>query len=225
MIFFSKAKPFLIIPFIFLLLKVEISLAQVRVSDPKAKKILQQTSAEYKRIKTLMANFSYTLFSPQDKVNQTQKGILWVQPGSNFYKIDFNDQELLSDGKSNYTYLKKQKEVQITNLDSSGQNINPAKIFSLYEKGYTYQFKENKIEKGVKLDIIDLYPLVVKKIFRSEISVDSKTKLIYRIKTFDKNGDQLIYIINSYNTHPLIDESFFKFDKKKFPGVEVVDLR
>jgi outer membrane lipoprotein-sorting protein len=211
---------FFLFPFL-----IQKSAAQVNISDAKAKLILSQTSSRYKLIKTLMANFSYTLYSPQDQVNQTQKGILWVKPGSNFYKIDFNDQELLSDGQNNYTHLKKEKEIQITHLDTSSQNINPAKVFTLYEKGYTYQFKESKIEKGVKLDIINLFPIAVKKIFKAEISIDDKTKLIYRIKTFDKNGDQLIYTINTYNLHPVISESFFKFDKKNFPGAEVVDLR
>jgi len=218
-------KRFSLIIFFILFVFIQKNLAQVNISDPKAKAILGQTSARYKLIKSLMANFSYTLFSPQDKVNQTQKGVLWVQPGTNKYKIEFNDQELLSDGNNNYTYLKKQKEIQITSLDSSGQNINPAKIFNLYEKGYTYQFKEVKQEKGVRLDIINLFPIVVKKIFKAEISIDDKTKLIYRIKTFDRNGDQLIYTINTYNVQPPIDNAFFKFDKKNFPGVEIVDLR
>jgi len=201
------------------------SLAQAPISDPKAKQILAQTSAKYKTIKALKAEFSYTLFSPSDHVNQTQKGVLWIKPGTNQYKIDFNDQELLSDGQNNYTYLRKQKEVQISKLDSSGQNINPAKIFTLYEKGYSYRFREVKSEKGMKLDVLDLVPLVTKKIFKAEIYIDQKTKLIYRIKTFDKNGDQLIYTMDGYDIHPSIKESFFSFEKKDFPGVEIVDLR
>ena len=44
------------------------------------------------------------------------------------------NQELFSDGKSQWTYLKKDKEVQVSNVDNSGDAINPAKIFTVYEK-------------------------------------------------------------------------------------------
>jgi outer membrane lipoprotein-sorting protein len=199
--------------------------SQKKIEDPKAKLILSQTSQKYRSINTLMANFIFTLFSPQDKVNQSQSGSLWVRPGTNQYRIEFKDQILICDGTNSYTVLKKQNEVQINKVDTSSQNINPAKIFTLYEKGFSYLFGEELIENKQKLDRIDLIPNQSKKIFKAQIYINRISKMVYRIKTFDKNGDQLIYTISSYNLKPSVGDSFFLFNKKDYPGIEIIDLR
>jgi outer membrane lipoprotein-sorting protein len=199
--------------------------AQTQVTDTKAKLILNQTSLKYRSIKALMVSFTFTLFSPQDHVTQSHTGSLWVKPGSNHYRILTGDQEQICDGKDTYSYLKKQKEVQISKFDSTAQTLNPAKAFTLYEKGYSYVFREVVVEKNRKLDVIDLVPLIQKTIFKASVYIDQKSKMIHRIKTFNKNGDQMIYTINSYSINPAIKESYFNFDKKNYPGAEIVDLR
>ena len=42
---------------------------------------------------------------------------------------------------------------------------------------------------------------------------------------FDKGGNRYKYTISKFNPNIKVDDSFFAFDLKKYPGVEVVDLR
>ena len=42
---------------------------------------------------------------------------------------------------------------------------------------------------------------------------------------FDKNGNTFTYKVTSYQTDIPVTIADFAFDKAKFPGVEVIDMR
>jgi outer membrane lipoprotein-sorting protein len=42
---------------------------------------------------------------------------------------------------------------------------------------------------------------------------------------FDKSGNRYKYTISKFNPNSTIGDAFFTFDPKKYPGVEVIDLR
>jgi hypothetical protein len=44
-------------------------------------------------------------------------------------------------------------------------------------------------------------------------------------KIFEKTGNRYTYSVNSMATNGVIPDATFTFDTKKYPGVEVVDLR
>ena len=42
---------------------------------------------------------------------------------------------------------------------------------------------------------------------------------------FEKNGNRYLYAINTMNTNTAMTDDLFAFSTKKYPGVEVIDLR
>jgi outer membrane lipoprotein-sorting protein len=44
-------------------------------------------------------------------------------------------------------------------------------------------------------------------------------------RVFEKNGNRYTYAINTINTTANIADDTFTFNPKKYPGVEVIDLR
>jgi len=42
---------------------------------------------------------------------------------------------------------------------------------------------------------------------------------------FDKAGNRYKYTITKFTANVKVDDSFFTFDPKKYPGIEVIDLR
>jgi outer membrane lipoprotein-sorting protein len=58
-----------------------------------------------------------------------------------------------------------------------------------------------------------------------QIEVDKAAKSIVSTKVFEKNGNRYTYSINSMSTNADIPDNTFVFDPKKYPGVEVIDLR
>ena len=52
-----------------------------------------------------------------------------------------------------------------------------------------------------------------------------KDKSIQSWTMFDKSGNRYKYAISKFVPNVKVDDSFFTFDPKKYPGVEVIDLR
>ena len=51
------------------------------------------------------------------------------------------------------------------------------------------------------------------------------TKTIYSTKVLENAGNRYIYTVTSLSTNAAMADAIFTFDKKKYPGVEEVDLR
>jgi outer membrane lipoprotein-sorting protein len=195
-------------------------------NDAKAKAILAEVSKKYRSYDVVKTDFNFTLESPQNKSKDTQQGTLIVKAGANKYKVVMTEQDMISDGKSQWTYLKKDKEVQVSVVDKSGDALNPAQIFTLYEKGFKYLFTGEK-KVGAKIyQMIDLSPLDTKKsYFKIRLGLNKTARQIASVLIFDKNGNKYTYDVKTFVPNVKVPESTFTFDPKKYPGVEVVDLR
>ena len=194
-------------------------------AEKQAKDILNGVSAKYRSYTSIKTDFAYTLENPSEKINETQNGTLYINQKSNKYKVMLAGTEIFSDGKLSYTYLKESKEIQINNIEKNGEGLNPVDIFTIYEKGYKYILKGEGKVGGSTVQMIDLVPIGVKQFFKIELMVDKKLQQLKQIKIFDKNGNRYTYKVKAFVPNPKVDDTFFAFDKKKYPGVEVVDLR
>jgi outer membrane lipoprotein-sorting protein len=195
-------------------------------TDEKAKVILAEVSKKYRSYNIIKTDFSFTAESKQADSKETQEGTLYVKANANKYKVIMPDQDLISDGKSQWTYLKKDKEVQVANVDNSGETLNPAKIFTIYEKGFKYLYTGDTKKGSSTYQMIDLSPTDTKKsYYKIRLSIDKAAKRITNVLVFDKNGNRYTYAVKTFTPDPKISESIFAFDVKKYPGVEVVDLR
>jgi len=204
--------------------------------DAEAAAILNKMSAKYRTYNVVKSNFTFSIEDIQAGTTQSQNGILIVQAKTNKYNLTLFSSELdnksavetqiISDGKSQWTYTKKDKEVQLSNVDKSDESFNPAQIFTLYEKGYKYIYTGDKTINGKLYQIIDLTPEDDKKeFFKVRLTIDKLKKQLYNALIFDKNGMKFNYTINSFTPNVVVPETTFAFDKKANPGVEVVDLR
>lgn len=195
-------------------------------SEVKAKEILAEVSKKYRAYDVIKTDFSYTLENPQAKIKETQLGTLIVKSKLNKYKIVLKGQELISDGKNQWTYLKADKEVQLSEVDNSSDALNPAKLFTIYEKGFKSVYTNDTKLNGKTLHVIDLTPLDSKRsFFKVRLQIDKLSKQIMNAVIFDKNGNRYTYTIKTFTPNVKVPESTFAFDSKLYPGVELVDLR
>lgn len=195
-------------------------------TDPKAKSILAQVSKKYRSYKTIKTDFTFSVQNKAANVNESQKGTLYVNAAANKYKVSMSDKDIISDGKTQWTYLKGDKEVQVSKAGTTDDALNPAQVFTMYEKGFKYLYTGER-KTGTKVyQMIDLSPLDTKKsYYKIRLSIDKAAKQISSVLIFDKNGSNYTYAINTFSPTATIPESTFVFDAKRFPGVEVVDLR
>lgn len=206
----------------FLLLITTASFSQ---DDPKAKAILADVSKKFRSYDIVKADFTLTYINRQENEQETYSGTLYVQSKQNKYKVTLPQQEIISDGKTQWAYLKEDKEIQITEIDNSSDALNPAQIFTLYEKGFKYVLTgESKVGTKVYQNI-ELAPHATKSFSKIKLSIDKAAKTINSFSVYEKNGNIYTYTIRTLMPNVKVPATLFSFDPAKYPGVEVVDLR
>jgi outer membrane lipoprotein-sorting protein len=206
---------------ILMLVFVKISMAQY---DPKALETLDAMSKKYKAIPAFEANISCVMTNDVEKVNEEFKGKITVK-GDKF-RMTLPEQEVINNGTTTWTYLPEAKEVNIDNYDPNSDEVNPSKIYEIYKKNYKYLYLEEKTEGGVLVEVIDLVP--EKKdaqYFKIRMNIGKKDRNVQSFILFDKSGNKYKYSISKFNPNANIADNFFTFDPKKYPGVEIIDLR
>jgi len=194
-------------------------------NDPAAKKVLDAVSNKFKTYKAVQSNFTLQVEDANGKVQGTKKGTVYMKGQK--YRVNITGQEIYSDGKSVWTYDKAANELTITPLDASGSGITPQKLFtSFYDKDFLYKLNGEKKVGGKVVQEVEMTPVDKTKGFHKVyLLVDKKTQNVYSTKVLEKAGNKYSYTVNSINGKADVSDDIFVFNKAKYPGVEVVDLR
>ena len=123
------------------------------------------------------------------------------------------------DGKTQWTYLKKNDEVNIaTPSVEEQQAINPYNFINMYKNGYKYT-----MEKKNGHFIVHLTASGKKSISEMYITINQKSYVPSQVRY--KTGKGWIIIdIRNFKAASLAD-GLFRFNAKDFPNAEVIDLR
>ena len=194
-------------------------------NDPEAKKVLDAVSAKFKTFTSVQAAFSYAVEDAKGKVQSNKTGSITMK-GSK-YKVAFGTQEIFCDGKTVWSYDKSAKEVTINNLDVSGNTLTPQKLFTnFYDKDFLYLLNGEKKAGAKTLQEIEMTPTDKSKAFHKVyLQVDKAAKTIYSTKVLENGGNRYTYTVTNMKTNLPAADNMFVFDKRKYPGVEEVDLR
>lgn len=193
--------------------------------DPKAKSLLDKLKKQYDSYKTMEVKFELTMEFPNQPA-EVQKGSV-IQDGKKF-NVKMNDQEIYSDGKTNWVYLKKNKEVQISNVDENdGDMLSPKQMLRLYEKGnYVYAVVEERTENGKQVADIEFKPLDKKSEYsKMRLTVDKNANKMLSLRIFSKDGSRYTLKVNDIIPNKTYEPGIFTFNPKAYPGVHIEDLR
>ncbi len=193
--------------------------------DKKSENILKGLSNKYKSFKSIKADFSIIVENAKDKSKETQKGVLLLKGQK--YKLQIVGQEIISDGKTRWTFLKDANEIQIDNLKVDESAITPTNIFTIYEKGWLSKFISEQKEKNVMCQTVELIPSETKSknVFKVRLTINKSQKTIVAAKIFDKNGTIQTILVDKFLPDGASNDSNFIFNKDNYPGSEIVDLR
>lgn len=200
-----------------------ISFAQQR--DPKAKAILDQVSAKFKTYKTVTANFGYQILNSAGKVMANKSGV--VKMKGEKYAINLGGNKIISDGTTIWNYDPAAKEVNVNSVSSKESTITPQKLFTdFYNQDFMYILGKDDKVGGKVVNKILLQPIDKNKPFsRVYLAVDKVTKNIVSTMVVEKTGNRYVYSVSNFKPNATIADGEFIFEKEKYPGVEVVDLR
>lgn len=188
--------------------------------DKRAEVILDAMSKKYKAMPAYQAAFSYS--APGAK---PFTGDLTVKDAK--FRLKLAGQDVYNDGKTMYTYIKESNEVNVQEYDNSATgDFNPARIYSIYKEGYNYKYVKADKQNGRAVDVIELTPEKKNtQIAKVQINVDKTDKSVRGWQITDKGGKVTSYTITRFTPNAKVTDTYFVFDKSKYPGVEVVDLR
>ncbi len=218
--------------FTFLLLVCAAFVSQAQTSsnnpvknDPEAKKILDAVSTKFRTYKSPEASFTYKIENAQGKAISSKKGTVKMK-GSR-YRVSIPGMEIFSDGKINWNYDKTANEVTIKDIDANGGELSPQKLFTnFYDKDFLYKLNGEKKEAGKTLQEIEMTPTNKNRPFHKVyLWIDKGTKTLYSARILEKTGNRYSYTINTFKPAITLPDADFVFNKAKYPGVEVVDLR
>ncbi|HMJ48519.1 MAG TPA: outer membrane lipoprotein carrier protein LolA [Ferruginibacter sp.] len=192
-------------------------------SDPDAKKVLDAISAKFRTYKSVQAKFSLKVENAVGKNLGTKSGTVYMKGTK--YRISVPGQEIFSDGSNVWTYDKASKEVTINKIDPAANSITPQKLFTnFYDKDFLYKLNGIAKMNGKNMQEVELTPIDKSKAFHKVLLyVDNSS--IQTTRIYEKAGNRYTYSISNMKTNGSVGDDIFVFDIKKFPGVEVVDLR
>jgi outer membrane lipoprotein carrier protein len=210
--------------FSLLALAATLALPAAAQQDPKAGKILDAVSAKYTALKSFQAGFTQTLENPAAKLKQNLTGDIVVSGQK--YHITASGQEIYNDGKTTWTYLKNENEVNISDTDPTNQDMSPAQMYNMYKKGYKYTYVKSLKDNGVVSDLIELSPENrTNDVFKVQLIVGTADRAIHSVKTFKKNGTRTTFTLKNFKPNVPTTDNAFAFNKAQHTGVKVVDLR
>ena len=212
----------LLLPALFLSFAVHTATAQ---DDPKSKAIVDKLMAQAKGWTSFEADFSSRLQSTRDKLDVKQEGNMKVKDKK--FRLVLDKNTVISDGKTVHTYNKDANEVTLSDPADMDQDLDPSTLITQYEKGFKSQFVEEKTEGGVVVQVVKLFPLEpAKKPFHTVVLTVDKAKTEPRaIQILYKDGNIVTYTLTKFVANPTLADALFTFDKSKYPGVEVNDMR
>jgi outer membrane lipoprotein carrier protein len=209
---------------IFILIGIAMGNLAIAQYDPKALEILEAMGKKYRAFTSFEANLTTSMINESAGVKDEFKGKITVKGDK--YRLELEEQQVYNNGTTVWTYLPSEKEVNIDNFDPKSEDLNPTKIFEMYKKGFKYLLTGEKTEAGTSCDEIDLVP--EKKdaqYFKIKMLISKKDKSVQSWTMFDRGGNRYKYAITKFTPNIKVEDVFFNFDTKKFPGVNVNDLR
>jgi outer membrane lipoprotein-sorting protein len=135
--------------------------------------------------------------------------------------------QVTCDGKTIWTYMENSNEVSISNLDENTDDLmDPAKIFTIYDRGFNYKYVGESIDGGVSVYTIDLTPQKPNgDIQKIRIMIDKQKMFIKGANMEGKDGNKYIISVQQFKTDGVYADKDFVFDPKKYKDIEVVDMR
>lgn len=199
-----------------IILTVMVGAAQAQTM---ANQLVKNTIDNINKHKNVEFVFDYDMSNETIAVTESASGTAYMQGEA--YKMEIEGQQIISDGKTLWTYLIDDEEVMVSNPTDDDNIITPIKMLTTYDKDYTIKYGKSN-EKGIK--VVEMsnpkgeFSKVTLKINEAKLEIVSAT-------ISNRSGDAFTIKIKKTVFDQDLDAKFFTFDEKAHPKVDVIDMR
>lgn len=198
-----------------------VGFAQAQKIDAKAKKILDDVTANYNSKKNSYFKFAFGS-GINGSVSKTEPGIYYS--AGDKYKLKIMETEQIFDGSKIYNINTEDMEVTVAKPNGSSAMFSPINYLTSYRKDYNVAYSGKKTVDGVSADLIKLTPVKANGLKYIYLYVDSAKKQMLKLEQFGNNKDISIIAIKEYKENQTLDPNMFVFDKNKFKNYLVTEL-
>ena len=191
----------------------------------KATKILEQCAQTIKKSYAIETSFSISENFLNNKSDYTIEGML-INKGNKFV-LDTPDSKTWFDGKTQWSLLKNNEEVNISSPTAQELTmLNPISLSELYQRGNKTICKGEKKMNGTTMQEIQIVSSNKQSVWSSLNLLINKTTLLPASITFkQRDGKTSTIHFAKMKTRVNLPDSFFVFNQKAYPNVEIIDLR
>ncbi len=192
-------------------------------SDAKSTSLLNRVNKKYATYKSMQLDLKLTIEDGQLK--EVQKGEVSVK--GNKFRVKSKEQEIISDGKTNWIHLIRQNELQISNPDPDDVAMfsSPDKLLKSFEKDFISQYAGKSTLKGKSVDVIEFKPKDRNSEYsKVRVMIEKSTLNVLKIKVFDKSNIHYTIEVEKFVKNPSLSDNFFKFDESKVPEENTIRL-
>ena len=186
--------------------------AQQKTADQVMKHVVDNI----KKHNNVEIGIDYKIINKSSGINENENGTITLQGEA--YKIVLPDQTITSDGKSLWTYMPDNDEVNITEDDGT---MSPLKLVETYKHHKTVFAKS---DKGKGLRIIEITNSE-NKAEQITIIVDESKNEIRSFTLTDSEGNKHVVTLKEYSYDKTLSKNFFTPTEADFKGAEIIDMR
>lgn len=195
--------------------------------DPKAKAVLDELSKQTRSYKSLEADVIFTSFGKDKK--PVEKAQTWkIKSKGDKFRLEIPGTVIVCDGKTLWNYNKDAQELTIKNFDPDNEDMNPARMFTMYEKGYKFKYDKEEKVGAATAHVIELYPAVKperKRFHTIKLYSDKTKKQIIKMQMIMKDGGTQLYELKNIKTNTELPDSLFVFDTSNIKPDQINDER
>ncbi|HHS12457.1 MAG TPA: outer membrane lipoprotein carrier protein LolA [bacterium] len=191
-------------------------------ANPSARVILRNVENALTSATTMEVHFSEIFFWEMTGESHTLQGHLKIK-GESRFRIETDDQVLVSDGRTLWTYSRPNHRVLIDEIDPKDNSLLPRQILFRYTKDYRAVREADEAVGEVMCHRLVLTSAEASLIPQVRVWIDPKTWLPKRVEQTDLDGNRTLFDLRDLRVNEAFDDSLFLFEIPE--GADVIDMR
>jgi outer membrane lipoprotein carrier protein len=189
-----------------------------------APQVLEKVQDKYNSIKDMSAKFDQTVTLKYANIVQSFSGSLMMKKGK-MYKIESQQQTIVTDGKTVWAYSPINHEVLIDKYNENTKGFSPDRFLFDLPENYSAVFIQENDAAGKAAYVLKLLPKqpsssLVKNL---KLWVDNTDWSVHKIEYVDMNDTKTDYVLSDIKFNSDIPDGDFTFTIP--PNTQVVDMR
>jgi len=189
-----------------------------------AGEIVSKIQKKYGSLHDLSVNFTENVRFGVTKTEQNFKGKLLMKRG-NHYRIDMEQQTIVTDGKSVWSYNKVNNQLFIDTYKDDPRSFSPDKVLVNIAGNYSATVLGKENLGGVETTIVKLAPKESKASLKwMKVWVDPDEMIMKQVQVLDLSENLMTYRIEKVEINKGIPDEEFSYEAPP-PDASIIDLR